>query len=256
MNKIDLVFFYNPPPFSYHKYSFFDQLNDTLKINRQYFNKTILVTTDKSINKIQNIDFIHHMLCESLDEVHFNRIKSWADYSNSNFFLNDSVLLDADIVFNENIDYLFKNNFSIAISTQTTSSSPINAGLILLNKNKKEIISKNFFNILEIGKKIKHLKDSRFPNIERSAIWGLDEFALNVYLSQFFKEKTDIKEFIKNLKIESISPFFNEISFLAENIGIDYKYLDKEKIRNYPAIHFNGNSKQEMKKYIDSIIDN
>lgn len=41
------VYFYNPPPFKYFDYTFLEQIKDSLQVNKKYFKKIILLTTDK-----------------------------------------------------------------------------------------------------------------------------------------------------------------------------------------------------------------
>ena len=251
--SMDAVFFYNRIPFIYHDYSFFDQLNDSLKINRKFFDKKILITTEKKIPKNLDIDHIEYMECDSLNEVHFNRIKSWLHFCNSKLFTNNSILLDSDIIFNNDISFLFKNNFAIALNAQKETISPINAGLILVNHTKKNIIKNHFSKIFQLGSKIKHLKDQRFPDIETSGIWGLDEIVLNLYLSNI-KKNINLKSFIKNINTEMIYKFSEEIDIIDQQFGISYKYCDKKNTASYFGIHFAGNTKLEMKKYIDKFL--
>lgn len=244
------VYFYNPTPFQYYDYTFLEQLKDSLRINRKYFKKTILITTDKNLKLDFDINEILFVDCKSISEVHFNRICSWYYFVNSKYFSDNTVFLDSDIIFNKNFEFLFNQDFLIGVNAQKKTISPINAGVIFVKKFKKFQIIRHFKNMVNIAKKIKEHKDKRFPMIENSGIWGSDELVLNIYLSKY---KKNLNQFIKNSDLEIITKISDDISLISDSFSIAYKNSEK-KLTDYFSIHFTGNTKIEMKKYINDLI--
>ena len=244
------VYFYNPPPFKYFDYTFLEQLKDSLEVNKKYFKKIMLLTTDKNLKLNFDIDEILFMDCKSLAEVHFNRVCSWYYFVNSKNFSDNTVFLDSDIIFNKNFEFLFDQDFLIGINAQKKTTSPLNAGVILVKNVKGVQITQHFKNMVNIAKEIKNHKDKRFPMIENSGIWGSDELVLNIYLSKY---KKNLNQFIKNSDLEIISKISEDISLLSDSFSIAYKNVEKE-IADYFSIHFAGKTKIEMKRYINYLI--
>ena len=51
-----------------------------------------------------------------------------------------------------------------------------------------------------------------------------------------------------------IYKFSEEIVIIDQQFGISYKYCDKKNTASYFGIHFAGNEKLEMKKYINKLL--
>lgn len=244
------VYFYNPPSFKYYDYTFLEQLKDSLQVNKKYFKKIILLTTDKNLKLNFDIDEILFMDCKSLKEVHFNRICSWYYFVNSKYFSDNTVFLDSDIIFNRNFEFLFDQNFLIGINAQKKTTSPLNAGVILVKNVKGVQIIQHFKNMVNIAEKIKEHKDKRFPMIKNSGIWGSDELVLNIYLSKY---KKNLNHFINNSDLEIVTKISDDISLISDSFSIVYKNLEKENA-DYFSVHFAGKTKIEMKRYINYLI--
>lgn len=259
---MNLVLFYAPPPPGIRdEITYFDQLEATLHFNKKIFSKILIFSTVTiQANIAHQVDCVVKINTPYSELTHLNRVLSWKEYSICDYFDQDSILADADIIFNSNFQDLFDNNFfslCFLASPSNKTFSCINAGIILLKHSKKDDIYIIFSKIFRIAKKIKDIPDPRFPSFNNSGLWGLDELCLFNYITDLISNRHSyLRDYIESIDLTfpKLHKINDSTSLMHINYCIPTSYLKKiTDFINYPSVHFAGaNQKKELIKLFKS----
>ncbi|BAY81010.1 hypothetical protein NIES267_04750 [Calothrix parasitica NIES-267] len=197
------------------------------------FNKVILTDLDTDFSFLPADIHIQRYAVDSR-EIMFSRLSSQLSFLESHDFDSDIIFLDSDILINQNLEPLFKQNFDIALTIRVNQEMPINGGIIYISKNNRESANKFFNNIY----------DSYINNYKNNFQWWGDQYAL-----------ADVIGWTKGDKLEPDLIEVDGIKILLlacdiYNFSPDYESdLDVCELKDKKILHFKGPRKKYMDLY-------
>jgi hypothetical protein len=248
------VFFFVPCPDLPHLAAeYLEQLAATLKINRKYFKRTLLYSSETAtIPSSIKIDDVIRLPSQHQYFPHFMRVMSWSHYLGSDRFDADTVFLDADVVLNREIDEVFGNDFALAYTAYPSakSFSCINTGVIFAKKAEKQVACMHAERLLKIAEELRFVKDPRFRQYKVAGVWGVDEMCIYNYLDDLAKARnTTLREVVTAVSFDQFSSFSDGISLFGSKFNADYRSLSESEWNKPSAIHFMGHPKTKLFKY-------
>ncbi len=258
---MNAVFFYVPLDNERDKTGYFDQLAATLPINRRYFSKIVMHTSQGAVIP-DNFDFDAVVRLDSSETQypHYMRVMSWLDYLESPLFDANTVFLDADVVLNRAVDEVFDQNFCLAFSAMPSqkSYSCINTGVIFASHARKTEAISAMREVFEIATRLKLVPDPRFPMMKTAGRWGLDEMCLNQYLEEkAIRGNASVRATAEDIGFGEIRPFFGtSVALAGAKYNADARSLAENLWHSASALHFPGRPKDKLFEYCAMLSEN
>ena len=205
-----------------------------------------VVLTDMN-TRLAGLDDDIEVYRTSLDpeSIMFSRLVAQFNYVNTQQIDSDIILIDSDMLVNANLEHLFEEDFSVALTyryLEAVKDMPINGGIIFLSRDRKQEAIKFLEKVYQIYQE-KYLKDYQ-------SWWG-DQYALidAIGFDNFHSRQSDVmlvdEQKIKLLDCEiyNFSPGRNPNSIVREH---------KDKV----ILHFKGSRKKIMPLYWQAHLSN
>jgi len=234
--------------------NYLQYLAATLRINRKYFKKTLLYSSEATTFPANlRIDEVIRLPSQYQDFPHFMRVMSWLHYLDSDCFDTDTVFLDADVVVNRELNEVFENDFALAFTARpSTTYSCIDTGVIFARRAEKRVAIAHAEGLFRIAELVRLQKDLRYPNVEFAGIWGGDELCAYLYLNNIAaKRNTTLREVVTAVSFDEFKSFGEGISFFGGKFNVDYRNLSESEWNTPLAIHFPGVPKTKLFEYCE-----
>lgn len=172
-----------------------------------------------------------------LSKVTPSKVRAQVEYIKSHNFDSNLIFIDSDIIVNSNLDALFQQDFDVALTYIDKENMPINAGVVLINKNSKE-------KAIEFLEKVDVLCRTKYS----TETWWGDQLALiDAVGTELFRQRQSdtiytepegIKVLLLPCDVYNFAPHPpDKVSSVASEL------------RNRKIIHFRGDRKRYMNLY-------
>lgn len=262
MQNLNLVYFFSPIPGKERiaAYDYFRQLSLS---HRSFVGESthffLYSTVDLAEYGITLPDYFQVIRSAQVyaEEPHFNRVNSWLEYAKSEYFDSNSIFLDADIVSRGQAHRWMFDSVDTALALSAAPSdktaSWINAGLIWMNHQRKDLVRESFVDMVSTAERLRHTFDPRFPD-KPSGVWGLDELVLTEWASEKMRAADQAPP--PTLGLEEVLFVSGALSLLGRAFNFDPRSM-KAGYRELPRafIHFVGHQKDEMFERYEPIVE-
>lgn len=252
------VFFFAPSPTQPQMAAdYLRFLSASLKINRRYFDDTLLYTYESApIPERMEIDEIIRLPSRHRHFMHYLRVVSWAHYLGSERFDADTVFLDADVVLNRGLDEAFDHDFALAFAAKSSakSYSCINTGVIFARKAEKQVAYTHAEKLAQIAGELRLMEEPRFPQFKSAGVWGVDEMCVYQYLDDKARARhTTLRDIVDAVSFDRFSTFGEGISLFGGKFNADHRKMDESEWHRPSALHFQGFPKTKLFEYCEKL---
>jgi hypothetical protein len=144
------------------------------------------------------------------------------------------ILIDSDILLNGNLDYVFQQDFDVALTWRKSLKMPINGGVLILNNRRPNVVRKFFDDFVTIYR----------DNYIDSAGWYGDQFALRDLCGVTYREMRDRKIIeVGGCKVLFLPGDHYNFSPEGRYAAVMSRFPD------IVILHFKGNRKRFMNAY-------
>jgi hypothetical protein len=138
---------------------------------------TLTLLTNQG-SRLTPSSFVRHEYPVAVKTLMLDRMSAQLAYLEQHHFNKPIIFIDTDILLNDSLAPLLKDDFDVALTWREDSRKPINGGFIILNNQRPDKVRHFFAEILEMYR-------SRYSE---QAGWAGDQFAIRDYLGMGLDE--------------------------------------------------------------------